>query len=199
MKKILVIVTITLLSISTYAQIKPFKVKFFPSINFGFFTNPSDVNNYISEDLSEYIITSGTSDMILNFNLGLGVSFRFYNIVEVQPTFEYALGPKIIMGAKSYSFNKSSVGMMTNFMIPLNSERENSIILGGGVFYNIITFEKYSGNKVAPRVQLGYSINNNEFNPQITIAYDMASAEADSATEFYLNYSSVRIGVNLCF
>ncbi len=203
MKKVLIIAATILITNSLFAEIKPFKVKFFPSINFGIFTNPSDVNTYIVNDLSDYIITSGTSDVILNFNLGLGVGFRFYNIVEVQPIFEYSLGPKIILGAKSYNFNKSSAGIMTNFMIPLNSERKHSIIVGGGAFYNMITFEEYSGNTIAPRAQLGYSINNNKFNPQIIIAYDMANAKADTADEngdaFMLNYSSVRIGINLCF
>ena len=57
---------------------------FYPSIYFGFF-NSDDLNEYISNDLSNYTITCGTTDLIMNFNIGAGVGFRFLNLVEIQP------------------------------------------------------------------------------------------------------------------
>jgi hypothetical protein len=57
-----------------------------------------------------------------------------------------------------------------------------------------MNFEEYSATKLAPRFQAGISINNNKFNPQIIISADIAKAY-DS--EFELDFSGVRIGVNL--
>ncbi|MCK5028529.1 MAG: hypothetical protein KAR57_02775 [Bacteroidales bacterium] len=177
---------------------KTFEFNFYPSIHFGFFS-PEDVNQYIADDLSSYTVTFGTTDLIMNFNIGAGLGFRFLNLVEIQPQVEYSIAPKVISGANSYSYSKFSGGMMANFMIPIAPNRKSSIIVGGGMFYNTMSFEEYSGSSMNPRVQAGLSLNNNRFNPQIIFAYDLAKATVDEAEYFELDYSSFRIGVNLNF
>ncbi len=198
MKKVKLLV-IALVITSTVSAQGIFEFKVFPEIHFGFF-NPEDVNAYIENDLSNYSIVAGTSDMILNFNLGLGFGLRFFNLVEAQPIFEYSIAPKIISGADhNYSYSKFSGGMMANFLIPMSPTKKNSIIIGAGLFYNSMTFEDFSGSSMNPRFQTGISLNNNRFNPQVILAYDMAKATDDEFEGFELDYSSFRIGVNLNF
>ncbi|HAF28717.1 MAG TPA: hypothetical protein DCG75_06675 [Bacteroidales bacterium] len=199
MRKLIVLILAFGISLNVSAQ-DVFKFKFFPSISFGYLMNPEDVNNYISDDLSSYSITFGTTDIVMSFNFGIGGSFRFYNLIEVQPLVEYSYAPKIISGAdESYAFNKFSGGMMANFLIPISSERKSSVIIGAGLLYNSMSFEEFSGSSLNPRFQTGLSLNNDRFNPQIIFAYDLAKATDDEYESFELNYSSIRIGVNLNF
>jgi hypothetical protein len=200
MRKIalLIIGLIFTLQLSAQDLPKPFQFKFYPSVHFGFFS-PDDVNQYIADDLSNYTVTFGTTDLIMNFNLGVGFGFRILNLVEFQPCFEYSIAPKVISGADSYSFTKFSGGMLANFMIPIAPNRRSSILVGGGILYNNMSFEEYSGSSVNPRVQAGLSLHNNGFNPQVILAYDLAKTFADNAEYFELDYSSFRIGVNLNF
>ncbi len=182
------------------AQDEGFQFKFFPSVHFGFFLNPEDINAYIKEDLPGSI-SSGTSDVILNITIGGGLGFRFNNKVELQPILEYTIGPKVVSGgvSKSYNFNKFSGGLIANYMIPFGSSGKHSILLGGGMLYSFITFEDYSGNTINPRAQAGISFNNNKFNTQIILAIDLAKTKADEDKSFDLNYNSFRFGVNLNF
>lgn len=209
MRKIIILSLLTFMSISIIAQDepKPFQFNFFPAVHFGFFS-PDDVNNYIRNDLSGYTVTSGTTDLILNINLGIGFGFRFYNIFEIQPIFEYSIAPKIIAGSdKNYAFNKFSSGLMANLLIPIADNRKHSIVVGAGMFYNMLSFEEFSGNCISPRFQAGISLNNNKFNPQILLGVDLAKTNADKYEDielndnevFELNYTSFRIGVNLNF
>ena len=199
MKKIItLLICLTFLSFKSFSQDEApvFQFKFFPAIHIGFF-NPTDVNEYISEDLSEYTISFGTTDMVMNFNIDLGFSFRFFNLFELQPIFEYSISPKLISGAdENYVFSKYSGGLIGNFLIPVAQNRKHSIIVGGGMLYNNMTFKEFNGSSINPRFQAGFSMNNNKFNPQIILAMDMAKATTDY---FTLDYSSFRLGVNLCF
>jgi len=199
MKRLSIILLIVFASIQAKSQDESstFDFKFFPSIHFGFF-NPSDVNTYIENDLSAYSIEFGTTDLVMNFNIGLGASLRFFELFEIQPVFEYSIAPKIISGAdKSYSFTKMSGGVIANLLIPLSDSKKHSIIIGAGMLFNQINFEDFSGSSFNPRFQAGMSLNNKKFNPQLIIAYDMAKANDSEIKYFELDYSSVRIGVNL--
>lgn len=200
MRKIVLLFISCFIAIQVFSQDlpKPFQINFYPSIHFGFFS-PDDVNEYIADDLNSYTVTFGTTDIVMNFNIGAGLGFRILNLVEIQPQVEYSIAPKVISGADSYSYTKFSGGILANFMIPIAPNRRSSILIGGGIFYNAMSFEEYSGSSINPRVQTGLSLNNNRFNPQIIIAYDLAKTTADEAEYFELDYSSFRIGVNLNF
>lgn len=200
MKKIIVVILIIFFAIHAQSQedSKTFDFKLFPSIHFGFF-NPEDINQLISDDLSNYSIEFGTTDLIMNFNIGLGASLRFFNLFEVQPVFEYSIAPKIVSGAdKNYSYNKMSGGLIGNILIPMSSSKKHSILIGVGALYNQMSFEDFSGSGFNPRVQAGISLNNNKFNPQVILSYDFAKATADENENFILDYRSFRVGVNLC-
>jgi hypothetical protein len=201
MKKIAIFLLIIFISVQAKSQDESssFDFKFFPSIHFGFF-NPSDVNAYIENDLSEYSIEFGTTDLVMNFNIGLGASLRFFSLFEIQPVFEYSIAPKIISGAdESYSFTKMSGGVIANFLIPLSDSKKHSVVIGAGMLFNQMNFEEFSGTSFNPRFQAGISLNNRKFNPQIILAYDLAKANDSDFEDFELDYSSVRIGVNLNF
>ncbi len=202
MKKVIVFLFLSVIVCTKLiAQDESFQFKFYPSVHFGFFLNPEDVNAYIENDLSSYSTSFGTTDIILNITVGAGIGFRFANKVELQPIIEYTIGPKVVSGdiTISYNFNKFAGGLMANYMLPLGSGGRHSILLGGGMLYSFITFEDYSGNTINPRAQAGVSFNNNKFNPQILLAIDLAKTNADENEDFELNYNSFRFGVNLNF
>lgn len=201
MRKVLIAIFIMFCFTANSQNImKPFRFYVSPSIHIGFFS-PDEVNNYIEDALSGYEMNFGTTDLIMNFNIGLGFGFRFYNLVELQTVTEYSISPKTILVTNgdnlSFTFSRFSAGLMANFMIPLSSnERRTSFILGGGMIYHSMSFEDYAASKMAPRFQAGISINNNKFNPQILLSADIAKAYDG---DFELDYSGVRIGVNLNF
>lgn len=201
MKKIvLAILVFSSLIANSQNEMKPFRFYVSPSIHLGFFS-PDEVNNYIENALSSYDLTMGTTDLIMNFNVGLGFGFRFFNLAELQTVTEYSISPKSIMVSNgdnmSFTFSKFTAGLMANIMIPLTTnERKTSAIIGGGILYHNMSFEEHQATKVAPRFQAGLSLNNNKFNPQILISYDMAKANDNG---FELDYSGVRIGVHLNF
>ncbi len=181
-------------------EMKPFRFYVSPSIHIGFFS-PDEVNTYIENALSSYELTFGTTDLIMNYNVGLGFGFRFFNLAELQTVTEYSIAPKSFVVTNgdnmSFTFSKFTAGLMANFMIPLTSnERKTSAIIGAGILYHNMSFEDYKATKIAPRFQAGISLNNNKFNPQILISYDMAKADDNG---FELDYSGIRIGANLNF
>lgn len=201
MKKLLIAI-IVLISLNAYSQneMKPFRFYVSPSIHVGFFS-PTDVNNYIETETSYLTTTAGSTNLFLNLNLGLGLGFRFVNIFEFQTVAEYSIAPKIIVVTNgeslSYTYSRFSGGLIANLLIPLSSdERKTSFIIGGGLLYHNLSFEDYMASTIAPRFQIGLSLNNNKFNPQILISGDIINA---SDGNFNLNYSGVRIGANLNF
>jgi len=203
MKKSLIVIVL-FLSMNAYSQneMKPFRFYVSPSIHVGFFS-PTEVNDYIATKAEESNLTTtaGSTDLIVNFNLGLGLGFRFVNIFEFQTVAEYSIAPKFIVVTNgeslSYTYSRFSGGLIANLLIPLSSdERKTSFIIGGGLLYHNLSFEEYKASTIAPRFQIGISLNNNKFNPQILISGDFINA---SDGDFNLNYSGVRIGANLNF
>jgi hypothetical protein len=201
MKKIvLAILVFSSLIANSQNEMKSFRFYVSPSIHIGFFS-PDEINEYIENATSSLSLTSGNKEMMINFNGSLGFGFRFFNLAELQTVTEYSIAPKSFLVSNgenmSFTFSKFTAGLMANIMIPLTTnERKTSAIIGGGILYHNMSFEEYQATKVAPRIQAGLSLNNNKFNPQILISYDMAKADDNG---FELDYSGVRIGVHLNF
>jgi hypothetical protein len=180
---------------------KKSRVCFGMGISFGFF-DPQDINSYIKSDLpSSYVNEFGTTDLFMNYGLNATLGLKIYKFWEFQWNFEGFMAIKTIYITTSsttyfYDFWRVSTGPMVNFHIPLNAIGKHSIYFGAGPILHYMTFKEYGAVTVGPRFQVGFSMNNYKFNPQVYLAADYASAD-DSG--FNLNYSSIRIGCNVNF
>lgn len=173
--------------------------------NIGYF-NPEDVNQYIETWLDDkgYIETIGFTDMVLNLGGHINMGYRFTDYIELYGTAEYCAGMKYfsIAGGNNYFFHirRISPGLVANVLIPLSYTGKNSFFVGAGIFFHMLKFEEYEETKAGFRGQIGVSLNNFNFNPQLFIAYDSAKAtDKDQPQEFELDFSGFQLGINLNF
>jgi len=171
-------------------------------IDIGFFY-PTDVNNYIEDNLpSGYATEYGFTGMYSNYGLHVLLGYKIYKNWEFQWVSEAAMAPKFIIyngtesGDSFYDFWRISSGIMANVHIPTNAYGKHSFFFGVGPILHYMTFKDYSGATIGPRLQVGFSLNNYKFNPQVYLAADYANV---SDNGFNLNYSSIKIGVNANF
>ncbi|MCU0456022.1 MAG: hypothetical protein MUE74_06945 [Bacteroidales bacterium] len=187
---------------SAEAQEKKFTVGPGLSINAGYF-NPKDVNAYIANELRNYQIFVGTSDMYLYYEASAFIKFKT-RLVEFLPSFAYGISPKIVTGAdEDFNFTRMSPGFITNFFIPVGFKGKYAFLLGGGVQYHMMNFEGYSGKGLGYRAQAGFDFQFGNFNLQPTIAYNIADVTAENPEaeirEMDLNYSGIQMGVVMSF
>jgi hypothetical protein len=199
MKTLFLFLASLLLTCNVFSQDLPkSRFCFGAGLDIGFFY-PSDVNNFIENDLPDGETTFGYMGIFANFGLHVTLGYKIYKHLEFQWLFEGVAAPKYVstnVGDYSYNFWRVSSGVMGNFHIPMNSTGKHSFYFGIGPILHSMTFKKYSSMAVGPRLQLGVSLNNYKFNPQIYLAGDYASANDQG---FNLDYSSVKIGCNVNF
>lgn len=160
---------------------------------------PSDVNDYIDSHLPSGETSFGFRGVYANFGLHLALDYKIYKNWEFQWVTEGVMAPKyVVSNVGDYYFNfwRISTGIMGNFHVPINSTGKHSIYFGVGPIFHYMTFKEYAAATVGPRVQIGFSLNNYKFNPQVYLAADYASANDYG---FNLNYSSIKIGLNANF
>lgn len=202
MKKILFI---TILAIScmqnTYSQepAKSISVKPGLGIGLGFFY-PTAVNDYIHDDLSNYITTNEA--LYMNYLLRGSVEIRFINNFGIEPVIETAFAPKIVIGAdENYLFGRVSPGILANVYIPVG-HRRNSFFLGAGAMYHHMWFKGYTGNTIGPAFQAGLSLYfGRVFNPRVFAGFNYAKANGENGngqghpSELELAYTDFHIGI----
>jgi hypothetical protein len=205
----LILVCIQVFIFSASAQVETIRFnegKFLVGIgiNIGYFT-PDDVNQFVENwmDNRGILETIGFTEIFLNMGGHFVLGYRINDYVELYGTAEYVAGPKIIKiiggESKSFNFRRISPGFIANGLVPLSKNAKNSLIFGGGMFYHVMKFEDFSGNKVGFRAQFGISLNNFGFNPQIMLAYDFAKGEDEEYEDFGLDYSGIQLCLNLNF
>lgn len=186
---------------SSEAQDKKFAVGPGLNINIGYF-NPEDVNTYIENELSNYQIIFGTTDMFLYYEASAFIKFKT-RLVEFMPSFAYGISPKVVTGAGDFYFTRMSPGILTNFFIPVGFRGKHAVLLGGGFQYHIMDFEGYRGSGPGYRVQAGFDFQFGNFNLQPTIAYNIADVTGENPDaeirEMDLNYSGIQMGVVMSF
>jgi hypothetical protein len=200
MKKIFCLLTVVFLFINAQSQELPRKQKFCfgGGIGIGFFY-PQDVNDYIANELPSGETVFGVNGLYMNLGINLTLGYKIYRNWEFQWLAETYAAPKYVttnVGDYSYNFWRVSTGVLVNFHIPMNAIGKHSIYFGAGPLFHNMTFKEYNASTVGARFQVGFSINNYKFNPQVYLSGDYASANDGS---FNLNYSCFRIGVNLNF
>jgi hypothetical protein len=176
------------------------------SIGLGFFY-PSDVNDYITNEMMSSYTETYNTDIYLNFELRGGLSFRMKKL-EISGSFECAFAPKVVVGADSYSFNRFSPLVSAIYYIPVGSSGKNALLVGGGIHYNFLKFEDFKGSNPGLKLMVGYSMQAGHFNLQPNLSVNIIKAEGSSdydngfgyTTNYLdLNYTGVNIGVILSF
>jgi hypothetical protein len=166
--------------------------KFMLGLNVGSgFFSPTKANDILKERYKGYIVTQGTIEMIMHFDIGMDLTYRLNNYLDFQTLGEIFWAPKFINN-DYYTYNKYSIGLLMNGHLPLGNAR-HSIFIGAGPFYHSYSFgldeptlkNGFSEELVNFRFLAGTNLNFGTFSPKIYIGYDMAG-----------DYSSFLIGIN---
>jgi hypothetical protein len=193
----------TQISISQNTEEKKVFVKPGIGIGFGIFS-PKEINEYIDNDLSNYITTN--ANMYLNFFLRGSLGIQFSKMFVLEPVVEFAIAPKIVIGAdKSYIFGRVSPGILANLHVPVG-KRRNTFFLGGGALYHYMWFKDYSGSTIGPAFQAGFSMNyGKSLNPEVFAGFNYAKAHGKNNSygniipDLELNYTDFHIGIRINF
>ncbi len=130
-------------------------------IHFGFhFFYPNDVNDYIENDLQNYMTTSGTKSMFLCFDLGLDSRYMFTENLGVKFGFDWLLAPKLATGDSSEGYLLSGICLSPTALAVIPIDKEKSIFIGAGPDYYFTWFEDYSGYGIAGHARLGLMLEN---------------------------------------
>jgi hypothetical protein len=164
---------------------------------------PEAVNNYISNyiEAHDIEITSGTSDLFLNYSGNVSSSYIFKNHIGIKAKLEFAIAPKSIYvtnddADKTFIFWRFSPGLFASYTIPIT--KEIAIIPEAGLFYHMMRFENIHANKTCPRFQLNMNFfNNRTIRIEGTVGLDLAKANTNNAILKSLDYSGVIIATGV--
>lgn len=183
----------------------------YPTFGFGIgFFYPSDVNDYIAQDIVAGNVSVNT-DIYMYLEIKGGLTFRLKK-VDFNALIEYDMAPKFITVSGggddfSYSYNRFSPEISANYYISNKSGR-NAFFVGAGINYSFMKFEEFSAAAPGFKVQLGYSMQFGKFNlqPYGAFRYSKATDSSDATwgsfdenSEITLDYIGGQIGVILSF
>lgn len=163
MKRILILIVVVLFTYnavesqtSSGGELKPGPKLFYfgVGVNVGFFY-PSDINDYLEDRYTDYILEFGTYSMIMYYTLNVDGSFFFCRFTELKLELELAASPKMIMTDETdtYFLNRITPALKFNFHIPAGNKV--SIYMGPGVNYSRLRFKGPEFDKT--RTCLGFS------------------------------------------
>lgn len=196
-----IIITFNISSLRSQESI----VKFHPSfgVAIGFF-NPKGVNNFIKNDLSSNnIVTTTSSDMFAYYEAHGGLTLKI-KFIGISGFAEYATSPKWIIvtngSSRSYYFNRTTLGVSTDFFIPLGTSK-HSIFFGGGITYNFLKFKAFKASDPGFRIQAGASLQFGKFNLQPYARFNYAKAKdvIPFTASPFLNYTGGQLGFIFSF
>lgn len=109
-------------------------------VNVGFFY-PTDINDYLEDRYSNYILEFGMYGMIMYYTINIDGAFFFCRYTELKLELECSASPKFISADETdfYLFNRITPALKFNFHIPAGSRM--SVYLGPGVNYNRLKFK----------------------------------------------------------
>jgi hypothetical protein len=171
------------------------------SISAGY-VNPESVNNYIDNNINSLKITDviGSRKIILYYEVNGGLTFRM-RFFDITGFAEYATAPKwfIITNGDNltYFLNRSTFGATGKLYLRLGMGK-SALFLGGGLNYNIMTFENYRATTPGYRILAGASMQFGRFNLQPFLAYNHPKV-AKVGPNLELDYTGYQIGINLSF
>ena len=182
-------------------------------VNVGFFY-PSDINDYLEDRYSNYVLEFGTYSMIMYYTFNIDGAFFFSRFTELKLELECSASPKFISADETdiYLFNRITPGLKFNFHIPAGTKM--SVYLGPGVNYNRLKFKGPDFTKTRTCLglsgQAGVMIRFRKFaiQPGFTFNYipgkkEDSSDEPDYATTYQtgldFSYTGGQIGCTFYF
>lgn len=173
----------------------------YPIFGFGIgFFYPNDVNEYIADAYSGYILQGGTIEMFMFLEGHAGLTYKM-KFIDFTGLFEYGIAPKIAyLEGPSFAFTRFSPGFLTNFYIPVGSGK-HAFFIGAGPQYHFLNFEEYSANKLGIKAQVGMSLTFGKFNLQPFGSFNYVKGVDTNANgnDFELDFTGGQIGVYLSF
>jgi len=168
---------------------------------------PGDINEYIQDETSNLLMTTGFAEMITNFFFRASLSVRPHQIIELNFFAEYGWAPKFIYVNDSnsyyFSFTRISPGFSPRIHIPIGSGR-HSLFFAPGVTYNFMKFkdsqvrgEVAMAHSPGWRAQMGFDLNLRKITLKPYVGYD--SARGNDQGTMNLNYSGGQAGIELHF
>jgi hypothetical protein len=176
---------------------------FYPGFGIGFgFFYPKGVNEYISNDLSNYYQQYGTYDMFMYYTVNGFLTYKM-KWFDVTALAEYAIAPKFILISNTsdlitYGFGRFSPGMLANFYVPFASGR-HAVFFGGGAQYHMMKFKEFKRNTIGFRFQAGVSLQFRKFNVQPVLAFNLANAKDKMIVNnklYDLSFTGGQLGIN---
>jgi len=182
----------------TQEPAKPIKKFYFgvsPSI--GFF-NPVGVNNYIKNKLEEQNITInfGYPQMFMNYGINVLGSY-YYKQISITGSMELSYAYKYVSipngTSHVYSFERTSLGLTSNYYIPLSSRR--SLFIGAGVLDNFMFFERFKASSIGGRAQAGLDFKMGRIRAKVygRLNFMQTAHAIDGNKSCNLNYSGFDI------
>ncbi len=92
-----------------------------------------------------------------------------------------------------FHYNRYSVGGMVSGVIPFG-EGLYEFMMGLGVYYHRVHFEKHTGDTPGYRAEMAFRFNEYDVRPELVFALDYIKTMSD---ELELNYTSATVGVRL--
>src|SRR5512145_1652960 len=182
MKRILFISSALLLVVTFFAAAQESASKtsaLYPSFGIGIgFFYPSDVNDYIDAELSNYITVN--EDMYMYLEVKGGLTYRLKK-VDFSGMLEFDVGPKIATSGDetyTYFFTRIAPEIGANYYISGRSGK-NAFFIGAAVSYAWLKFEEFSASAPGIKGQVGYSMQFGKFNMQPYIAFRYNKATED--------------------
>jgi len=129
---------------------------FGPHIGFHFFSC-KDVNQYIKDDLSEYMVTGGTTNMFLAFDLGFDLKKMMTENLAIKLGVDWLLAPKFATAdnGESFSYLFSGISLSAAGLVFIPLSKKVSLIFGAGPDYYFTKFEDFAGSGFGGRAQFG--------------------------------------------
>jgi len=169
---------------------------FGPHIGFHFFSC-EDVNQYIEDDLSEYYVDGGTTDMILAFDIGFDMKKMFNDYLAIKFGVDWLLSPKFVTTntGEAFSYLFSAVTLSPTVLAFIPVSKNVAFFLGAGPDYYFTWFEDFAGSGLGGRAQFGIKT---KYDFEASLIGRYAKIENDKSVngvtpDFEMDFSGVEI------
>ena len=169
---------------------------FGPHFGFHFFSC-DDVNQYIDDDLSEYSVEGGSTDMFLAFDLGIDLKKMMTENLAIKFGVDGLISPKFVSTSdgESFTYVFKAVSLSATGLVFIPISTNVSFLIGAGPDYYFTWFEDYAGSGFGGRVQLGIKT---KYDFEASLIGRYAKIENDkningATPDFEMDFSGVEI------
>ena len=168
------------------------------------FVSPSEVNQYIQQDINSKIgsgfvyLSTGSSNISLAYSLNFSLSVPLASRWKLILPLEYGFASKNVMinsTSYRYTMDRFTLGGLTRYTIP-SKKSDNAFYFSGGLLYHAMSYRDYSGGTIGPRAEWGVIFYTFKLDYETFIIFDYAKANTDGPQ---INFSGVYFGFRVMF